>query len=395
MRPFRPNTPSKEGNDLPRAKMAKPFIPPPLTPAKTEPSVRPVLTFQNKFTALADFPRLPSPTQTKLPKLICPPQPKMINLRPMRPTVQEASSSSVQTKASYAMKTPESFAQEVNPELTKTIPTKPIPKEETFEFIVSQILPLMALNKEYGNVDTGTLIKPCYTDFNFVDTDNPLKTRRFYEAILIDTDSIEIEHSRDADNYIQYSRFTIKKILDPFEWFADHLHTPIALTMTHRPQTYNWYDYKAAWMNFLYLRPRHTWFEEFQSKEEITTLPEHIKLCKYFIQKRISYIISWNFSKDNVERIQYLCKQIQVKGWVPKQPNVKAKEKAGPSAKKLSKAALKQKLKEAMDNIDKYDEVQIMKMIEDAASTESSSEDNGDMCNPKGLALAYMEPNYE
>ncbi|KAH0665125.1 hypothetical protein KY285_026331 [Solanum tuberosum] len=86
---------------------------------------------------------------------------------------------------------------------------------------------------------------------------------------------------------------------------------------------------------------------------------------------------------------------VTVKGWVPKQPNAKVQEKTGSSAKKLSKAALKQKLKEAMDNLDDYDEDQIMKMIEDAASTESSSEDNGDMCNPKGLALAYMEPDYE
>ncbi|WMV37467.1 hypothetical protein MTR67_030852 [Solanum verrucosum] len=260
MRPFRPITPSKGENNLPKAKMARPFVPPPLTPAKVEPSVRPELTFQNKFTSLADFPRLPCPTQPKLTKLLCPPQPKLINLRPTKPPVQEASSSSVQTKASYAMKTPESFAQAVNPELTKTIPTKAIPKEESFEFIVSQTLPLMALNKEYENFDIGTLIKPFYTDFNYVDIENPLKTRGFYEAILIDTDSIEIEHSRDANNYIQYSRFTIKKILDPFEWFADHLHTPIALTMAHKPQTYNWHDYKAAWMNFLYLRPRHTWF---------------------------------------------------------------------------------------------------------------------------------------
>ncbi|KAG5576454.1 hypothetical protein H5410_056588 [Solanum commersonii] len=382
--------------------MARPFVPPPLTPAKAEPSLRPELAFQNKFIALADFPKLPSPTQPKLPKLLCPPQPKLINLRRTKPPVQEASSSSVQTKAT------------INPELTKTIPTKTNPKEESFEFIVSQAFPLMALNKEYESINLGTLIKPCYTDFNYVDTENPLKTRRFYEAILIDTDSIEIEHSRDANNYIQYSRFTFKKILDPFEWFVDHLHTPIALTMTDRPQTYNWYDYKAAWMNFLYLRPRHTWFvkyslnitkatiprwfyewwnlfggiekilpqqllnrfEEFQTKEGISTLPEHIKLCKFYIQKRISYIITWNFSKINVERIQHLYKQIQVKGWVPRQPNAK-------------------KLKEAMDNLDYYDEDQIMKMIEDAASTESSSEDNGDMCNPKGLALAYMEPNYE
>ncbi|KAH0664623.1 hypothetical protein KY285_025829 [Solanum tuberosum] len=86
---------------------------------------------------------------------------------------------------------------------------------------------------------------------------------------------------------------------------------------------------------------------------------------------------------------------VTVKGWVPKQSNAKVQEKTGSSAKKLSKAALKQKLKEAMDNLDDYDEDQIMKMIEDAASTESSSEDNGDMCNPKGLALAYMEPDYE
>ncbi|KAH0778476.1 hypothetical protein KY290_004903 [Solanum tuberosum] len=235
MRPFRPITPYKGYNNLPKAKMARPFVPPPLTPAKAKPSIRPELTFQNKFTALADFPRLPCPAQPKLPKLLCPPQPKLINLRPTKPAVQEASSSFVQTKASYAMKAPESFAQAVKPELTKIIPTKAIPKEESFDFIISQ---------------------------------------------------------------------------------------------------------------------------------------------------------------TNVDRIQYLCKQIQVKGWVPKQPNAKVQEKAKPF-KKLSKAALKQKLKEAMDNLDDYDEDQIMRIIEDTASTESSSEYNGHMCNPKGLALAYIEPDYK
>ncbi|WMV49259.1 hypothetical protein MTR67_042644 [Solanum verrucosum] len=263
MRPFRPITPSKRNNNLPKAKMARPFVPPPLTSAKVEPSIRPKLTFQNKFTALADFPRLPCPAQPKLPKLLCPPQPKLINLIPTKPAVQETFSSSVQTKASYGMKAPEPFAQTVNPELTKTIPTKAIPKEESFDFIISPVLPLMELNKDYENVDIGTLIKPCYTYFNFVDTENPLKIRIFYEAVLIDTDSIEIEHSRNANNYIQYSRITIKKILDPFEWFADHLHTLVALTIAHKPQTYNWHDYKAAWMKFLYLRPRHTWFVKY------------------------------------------------------------------------------------------------------------------------------------
>ena len=144
------------------------------------------------------------------------------------------------------MKAPETFAQAVNPELTKTISSKLNQKEEFFDFQVSQILPLMALSKEISNMDVDLLTKPCYTDFNYVDTDNPLKTMRYFEAILVDTESVDIEHCKDANNQIMYSRITIKRILEPTEWFADHLHTPIALTMTHRPQTYNWYDYKAA-----------------------------------------------------------------------------------------------------------------------------------------------------
>ncbi|KAG5589850.1 hypothetical protein H5410_040364 [Solanum commersonii] len=180
--------------------MTRPFIHPPLALAKAEAPQRPELTFQNKFTVLADYPRLPCPSTPKLPKLPCPPQPKLINIRPTKPFDQGASSSSIQTKESYAMKAPESFALTLK-----------------------------------------HLIRPCYTNSNFVDTDNSLKTKRFYEAILIDTDSIEIEHSRDENNpaNIRYSRFTIKKILDPFKWFADHLHTPIALSVTHKPQTYN------------------------------------------------------------------------------------------------------------------------------------------------------------
>ena len=432
MRPFKPA--AKGDKDLPKQKMARPFQLPPLTPSKAESSsTRPALNSKNFFTVLADYPNLPNSSQQKPQRPNYPPLPQSLNLRP---TVSLEASSSRQTKAAYTMKAPETFAQAVNPELTKTISSKLNQKEEFFDFQVSQILPLMALGKEVSNMDVDLLIKPCYTDFNYVDTDNPLKTRRYFEAILVDTESVDIEHCKDADNQIMYSRITIKRILEPTEWFADHLHTPIALTMTHRPQTYNWYDYKAAWMNFLYVRPRHTWFikystpltkaiiprwfyewwnlfggtkeilpqrfsaryAEFQTQEEITTLPEHIKICKYYIKKRISYIITWNFVKSEIDRINYLCKQIQVKGWVPKQQGnsaVQNTEKVQTSQKKLSKAALKQKLKEAMDNIEDHSEEQIFKLLKDAASSEGEDDDNGYMCNPKGLALAYMDPDYE
>ncbi|KAG5592668.1 hypothetical protein H5410_043182 [Solanum commersonii] len=111
-----------------------------------------------------------------------------------------------------------------------------------------------------GNTDIGNLIKPCYTNSSFVDTDNPLKTRRFYEAILINTDSIEIEHLG--------MKITLQSSSIP-----DNLHIPITLLVTHKPQTYNWCDYKSAWMNFLYLRPRHTWFAKYSPNITKTIIP--------------------------------------------------------------------------------------------------------------------------
>lgn len=59
--------------------------------------------------------------------------------------------------------------------------------------------------------------------------EDPLKTQRNYEFILPEIDSVKMEHIFDENNSdsIQYSKFTIKRILSSFEWFEDHLHTPI------------------------------------------------------------------------------------------------------------------------------------------------------------------------
>ena len=71
-----------------------------------------------------------------------------------------------------------------------------------------------------------------------MDIDNPLNTRKYFEFILVDTCSIEVEHSlndnSDPDSIV-YSKVTIKKILCTFEWKVDHLHTPINLSTEHRP----------------------------------------------------------------------------------------------------------------------------------------------------------------
>ena len=52
------------------------------------------------------------------------------------------------------------------------------------------------------------------------------KKKKHFEFILVDIGSIEVEHKlndkSDSDS-VTYSKVTIKKILSPFEWKADHL----------------------------------------------------------------------------------------------------------------------------------------------------------------------------
>ena len=78
-----------------------------------------------------------------------------------------------------------------------------------------QVFPILALDKEYEGYEIKHLLRPIYTNKNYVETDNSLNTRRYLEFILVDTGSVEIEHEladkSDPDS-IAYSKFTIKKL---------------------------------------------------------------------------------------------------------------------------------------------------------------------------------------
>ncbi|XP_047259886.1 uncharacterized protein LOC124892712, partial [Capsicum annuum] len=180
-----------------QSKMARPFDTPAATSNPLRPTVpqRPTLKAevqsQNRYSAL---------TELQFPKLSPPLPSKLVDLKTNQPLEKgsSATSSSVQTKQSYAMKAPETFAQAVNPAIAK--PTPPSPSKEEFKFVTTNVMPILALDKAYEGYPLNQLAKPVYTNNNFVDTEDPLKTRRYYEAILVDTDSIEVEHSMDERN---------------------------------------------------------------------------------------------------------------------------------------------------------------------------------------------------
>lgn len=432
MRPFGARSPFQNNSQKREVKqpLVKPF------------NLRPPLE-EHKFSVLASLPPPKGLTISPFPPLTNPTLSanKAESSKPAelkKPFSQESSTSplgeprftSLQNKDSYKYTPPESYAKAVDPNLS------PSSKErEKFDFITLQASPFLALDKDYENFKIGDLLKPLFTNKDYADSDNPLKTRKYYEFILVDTDSIEVEHQlrdpRDPSS-ISYSKFTIKKILSPFEWIADHLHTPINLSRDFKPQTFNWYDYQKAWYNFILFRPmNHTWFVKygsnlanstiprwfyewwsyyggnttilpksfqdgyapFQEEQKISTLPEHIKLCKYFIFKRISYIICWKFSIQTFDRIKYLSREILIKGWTPAPKESKlSPQTIGPSTP--SKGDLKKRLKKALADLDNegQDERAILQLLEEADS--SQSEDNGDMLNPKGIAQAYLDAYY-
>lgn len=134
----------------------------------------------------------------------------------------------------------------------------------------------MSLDKKYKNFWVPELLKAYYTNRNYVETDGPLKSRRYYKFTLTNTDSLQIE-CKLADishpNSIQYLKFTIKILLSPFEWYVDHLHIPISLSRNQRPQAYNWYDYKVAWYNFIYVQPNtHSCFMKYSEWMKTTVI---------------------------------------------------------------------------------------------------------------------------
>lgn len=127
----------------------------------------------------------------------------------------------------------------------------------------------------------------------------------------------------------------------------------------------------------------------FQTENEISSLPDHIKLCKYYFAKRISFIINWSFDIEQIERIKYLVKTPKVKGWIPE---IKEAKKSKPIRTESSNSQneLKKKMLEMLANIESADPTQVQAMLEVVSSSSSAkSRKNRDMEDLDGIAQAY------
>lgn len=154
---------------------------------------------------------------------------------------------------------------------------------------------------------------------------------------------------------------------------------------------YEWWNYFGGNQNIL---PENfsKKFSQFQIDQAISTLPEHIQLCKYFIQKRTSYIIGWTFTVHEFDRIKYLSKEVFIKGWSPAPKDSPKSSQVTPTKKSPSKSELKKRLQKALSKIDSDpDEAAIMKLLDEASN---HGDDNGAMLNPHAFAPSYLNPFY-
>ena len=171
--------------------------------------------------------------------------------------------------------------------LTQSIPSpssgiqiQPPPSPSSFQppkrsqyFSKNKREPIIILEPEYHDpsnhaVNFQEISKKIFLNDFFFITEDTIKNRKFYEYILIDTNSVEIEHNYDSKDTskICYSKIRILRVLSPSE-FATDLYTTQAFSNPSCLLRYSYLDYKKAWFNVFFIRPfSHSWFIQFHYK---------------------------------------------------------------------------------------------------------------------------------
>ena len=169
------------------------------------------------------------------------------------------------TKTSYAMaKSQTSNRFEVLGKPSQ--PSSSNPQKIAYHTKESSLL-LQILELDHISVSGEISIKKIFQNDKHFISNEILKTRKFYEFILLDTESVQISHGSNPEgNGIAYSKCKILKVLNEKDWDQ--------IIFTHKrfsekldPQTFDYYDYKNAWYHTFCIRPNsHSWFFNWDEK---------------------------------------------------------------------------------------------------------------------------------
>ncbi|KAL8260013.1 hypothetical protein R6Q59_027966 [Mikania micrantha] len=184
------------------------------------------LPINNRFTPLSPFqrPRAPSPTSSPNPISSRPPYSSVIQTRILPQSIVRSNISKATFNTSSSS---DSNLYSINPNHKIIKILEPIEEETVSQSFLSLIDYLYPRN--------------CH----FYDSDN--KNIDYYQAILVDTRSVDIQHILNPQNpaKIDYSKIKIKRVLTPDEWKFKPF---VQKTLSNFPSysQYNYYDYQEA-----------------------------------------------------------------------------------------------------------------------------------------------------
>ncbi|KAL5159220.1 polyprotein [Glycine soja] len=184
------------------------------------------------------------------------------------------------------------------------------------------------------------------------------KTRKFYEFILIDTNSVSIKHFKDPKdpNLNTHSTIQILKVMQP-RHYGSNLNQPKKFSAPFDPAGYNYWDYIDAWTNVFWHQNskfKHSWLIYFKNNTAYNfpnwflqwwnyfgpipqILPEEVQQgfeqfnklynskesripadLKYFSSFALSWIFSWQYrygKTENNKQYPPLQRHAFVKWW--------------------------------------------------------------------------------
>jgi len=150
----------------------------------------------------------------------------------------------------------------------KTAVTNPTSSSSTNDYIIrfTEHLLLTSCKSPPPTNIISSIIQKTFGPHHFA-TDDLRKSQKFYELILVDTQSVTITHTfgKYHPAQILYSKCIIRDVFTAQQWKNPFEERKFSITFDRR--TYNYNDYKNAWYQAFLVQPNiHSWFFNFHEQ---------------------------------------------------------------------------------------------------------------------------------
>ena len=158
------------------------------------------------------------------------------------------------------------------------VATNPIPlstKSRYWQKDLNQ--PLLVIEREFFSENPREIVAKAFHENFHYPSGDLLKTRDFYEAILVETGSVKIKHNTDKYSNLDlaFSTYHIYKILTVKQW-GGNPNFSRKFSEPSKPRFSNYWDYQRAWFNAFLIQNRgfhHSWMFYFPSKHQFSSFP--------------------------------------------------------------------------------------------------------------------------